>query len=335
MSTYHNNTKKVRELLRLIPLLVLMLSADILFGQNYRWESRQWNMFMNQRRSNFTVTGGVSTAALLVDMHPLLPTRIGVGGRLEAGYTFLWTRESGYHVGLGFTYSHSGFYVDRVESQIHGYVEAYNHENRVVRSSDYTAVVNEVHERYDAFFLQVPLQLAFQQKHFYFNAGFRFMLPLHVKASCDYGTATVGVGYDITGFGQHVDVPIETYQFAASESDYVLSSVTKGGVAWLGTVAVAIDGGYRWCIDKQHHLAIGAYANFGINHTRVGDGEPFVVLEGNVPRIRTCMQGDLAGTLRYVDLGVSLTYTISFGKRIGYMKSKPFKQTKRRHHYRR
>ena len=280
---------------------------------------------MSQRRSNLTFVLGAGASELMVDRQPLAPSRIGLGGRFEVGYTYLTQFETGLHTGIGIRYGSSGFAMDRVASSSMGYISAHNADNSVVRSSHFTAVTRDVREHYNVIFLDVPLYLVLQQKHTYLNIGLRLLLPVSAKASCDYGPTSVGVGYQIDGFGQRVETPIELQHFDAVQSDYVLSSLSGDGTTFLGVAAFSVECGYRWFLDKQRQMIISMYADVGINRSPVGDDKALVVLENGEPVVRSCMQSNLASTLRYIDIGVSLTYSMSFGRRIGEHRIKAFK----------
>ena len=315
-------------------LVLLLCAISSLTAQNARWEARQWLLFLDQHRSNFAITGGIATATILTDVSAPLLSRLGIGSRLDLGYTYFWRHDCGFRTGLGLAYCYNVARYDRIESSSTGSISAYNNTSRTVRSSHFTTTTIDVDEHYNTIYLQIPALVVLQDQHFHFGAGLRFMLPIRIGASFAHGPTTMGVGYAIDGFGQHVDIPIETLNAAAQEGDYTIAALSDERLCFPFVVALALDCGYHWQLDRKHQMSISAYVNYGLNRTSVGDSEPLVILENGVLRTRNCMQSNLIHHLRYLDIGVSLTYNITFGKPIGYTKNKPFKQHKRNRRYR-
>lgn len=278
-------------------------------------------MFDKQRRSNFTIEQGNGIADLLIDSDVDNVNRMGFTTYMTAGYTFLWSKENGFHTGLGIRYVCSGFSAGSVESQTMGYLTAYNNEAEVTRRTHYTASVVSVEETYKAFFLEMPLQLTFQQGNFWVDYGFKFLFPLSVKASYDYGETSVGVGYRIDGFGTTIGVPLEIDRLSPQKGDYTVGTLVGGEVCYPAYVLFALSGGYRLALDNRQSLRFGFYFDMALNRTHVGSGQNLVDF-GNVTTFNNVLQSNLVNSLRYVDCGISVTYNLTFGKRISYRRNK-------------
>ena len=316
-------------------LLSFILATLLPPAQGQQWENKQNGLFRAQRTHNLNLALGIGAADLMVDGRLLSPSKIGPGARFEVGYTYLTGYSAGIHTGIGVRYAQSGFALERVESSAMGYISANNANRRVDRSSHFTSITRDVHEQYNIFFIDMPLHLALQERHTYLNIGVRLLVPVSAKAHCNYGATSVGVGYEIDGFGQRVETPINMKNYEATESDYALSSLGDEGATFMWVAALSAEYGYRWCIDEQRQLMVSLYADVGLNRTKVGDGEPLVVLRNGEPQMRTCMQSNVASHLRYLDIGISLTYNMSFGRRIGMPRARAFKPGVSRRRYRR
>ncbi len=277
-------------------------------------------MFDKQRRSNFTIEQGDGIADLLINSDVDNVNRMGFTTYLTAGYTFLWSKGSGFHTGLGVRYVRSGFASGSVESQTMGYLTAYNNEAEVTRRTHYTTSVVSVEETYKAFFLELPLQLTFQQSNFWVDYGFKLLLPLSVKASYNYGETSIGVGYRIDGFGTTIGVPLEIDRLSSQQGDYTVGSLVGGGVCYPAYVLFALSGGYRLAIDNNQSLRFGFYFDIALNRTHVGNDQNLVNF-GNDITFNNVLQSNLVNSLRYVDCGISITYNFTFGKRIAYRRN--------------
>lgn len=226
----------------------------------------------------------------------------------------------GFHTGLGVRYARSGFSAESIETQTMGYMTAYNNEDETMRSTHYTASISSIKETYTAFYLDFPLQLTFQQGNFWADAGFRFLLPLSVKASYNYGETSIGVGYRIDGFGTSVDIPVEVDRLSPQEGAYTIGSLGGGGVCYPAYVLVAFSGGYRLALDNKQSLRFGLYFDIALNRTYVGNDQNLVNF-GNDITFNNVLQSNLVNSLRYVDCGISITYNFTFGKRIAYRRN--------------
>lgn len=298
-------------------------------GQHSRFFYKQQKMFKMQRRSNFTVEQGNGIANLHINSDLEGVNRLGVTTHLTAGYTYLWTQEMGFHTGLGIVYAGSGFATSKIETQSMGYLTAYNNENETTRSTHYTVSVTSVKESYKAFYLELPIQLTYQQQWFWVNYGFKLLWPLSMKASCTYGETSIGVGYQIDGFGTYIDIPVEIARFSPEKNSYSVSKFVGGKICYPVYIAFAINGGYRLALDNKQSLLFGFYFDIALNRTPVGSDNSLVVF-GDIPALRPILQSNLANSLRYIDFGISITYNYTFGKRIGYRKGNPFVASKSR-----
>ena len=321
--------QSIHKLRHIVLLLTIFSTAVPLMGQQSRFYRDQKKMFSKQLRSNLTVKLGTGIANLHINSDLDGVNRLGFTTQLTAGYTFLWAKEMGFHTGLGIVYAGSGFSTSKVEAQSMGYMTAYNNEDATTRSTHYTASVSSVKESYQAFFLELPIQLTFQNEWFWVDYGFKLLLPLSVKASCTYGATSIGAGYQIDGFGTRVDIPVEIARFSPDKSTYTVSSLVGGGVCYPAYIAFAISGGYRLALDNKQMLQFGFYFDIALNRTPVGSDNSLVVF-GDVPSLRPILQSNLVNSLRYINFGVSITYNYTFGKRIGYHKGNPFTAAKGR-----
>lgn len=295
----------------------------------------QQKYFRWQRRSNLSIDQGNGLSSLLMASNIKNVNRIGYTGHLIAGYTYFWERSAGFHTGLGIRYARSGFVADNVESQSLGYMTAYNNEASAKRRTHYVADITTVHESYNAFFLELPLQLVYQQGNFWFDYGFKFLLPLSVKGSYDYGETSIGAGYVIDGFGIEIPDPVEIDRLDAHSGTYTIATLGGGGTAYPAYAAVAFSCGYRHAIDKQQMVLFGFFIDFAINKISINNRDGMVVI-GNDVVFHPVMQSNIVQSLRHIDCGISVTYNYTFGKRIGFhrYKSKPFPQSRRHRRYR-
>ncbi|MBR1517148.1 MAG: hypothetical protein IJ620_03270 [Bacteroidales bacterium] len=302
-------------------LLCLALHAEAQQSYNLRQQMR----FNKQLRSNFTITQSDGLGSLMVDSRLTSPTRLGFATRLDFGYTYLWSRTNGIHTGLGLAYLGGGMRSGRVESSAMGEIEIFNNERRDVRRTHFTAITTDVAEHWDALFLAIPLQMVFQDDHFYLNAGLRFFLPLSVSSSYSYGATTVGVGYALDGVGSEVPLPVEVDRLADERGRYTLSSLSGGGLAYLGYATLSLEGGQRLALDDKQMVILGGYIDFALNRTPIGGPQPMAeIVDGNLRR-RPAMQSQLASHLRYISFGIQATYSFTFGKRIGFRRGNPFR----------
>ena len=314
-----------------IPIFLLLL---ILLPANAQWmtfKRAQQKYFTMQLRSNLTIEQGNGINSFLIATDQKNANRVGFATFLQAGYTFFWDCQTGFHTGLGVHYARSGFAAEDVESQSIGYMTAYNNQNSATRRTHYTATLSTVSETYNSVFLEIPLQLAFQDHLFWMDAGVKVLLPLSVSATYDYGEASIGAGYAIDGFGVGVEVPVEIDRLDAQHGTYDVGTLGGGGIAYPAYLAVALSGGYRLALDGQNMLQFGLYLDVALNRTCVGGISDMVSIDGVMQQQRTVLQRNLARSLRYCDFGISMTYNFTFGKKIGYhrYKSNPFKTPKR------
>lgn len=312
---------KTRTLRYLLLLAALVAVASDATAQWSAFQRRQTSLFRAQRRSNLSFNHGDGLSALWVATDLSNANSPGFTTHLQVGYTFLWRREAGFYTGLGVRYARSGFAADRVETEAMGYLTAYNNEGSATRSTHYTASIASIDERYSALFLELPLQLTYQQGSFFLDYGFKLMLPFFVRASCRYGETTIGVGRDIDGFGTHVDLPVELRRLPASQNDYTVGSLGGGGFAYPFYVALALNGGYRLAFDRETSLQIGFFVDFALNRTSVGADEGMVDF-GDRATLLPVLQSNLSSVLRYMDCGVSIAYNFSFGKNISYRQNR-------------
>lgn len=321
---------------RFIILLIFMLSVVISsVAQQTAYFRTQQKYFWWQRSSNITIEQGNGLSSLLIASDIKDVNRIGFTTNLIVGYTYFWERTAGFHTGLGIRYARSGFAADGVESQSMGYMIAYNNESSVKRRTHYTATITSVKENYNAFFLELPIQLVYQYRQFWFDYGFKIFLPISVKGAYDYGETVIGAGYTIDGFGTDVPAPIEFDRLDARSGTYTVSTLGGGGSAYTAYVALSFSCGYRHAIDKKHMLQFGVFIDFALNRTAINSSNGMVDI-GNDVAFHPVLQSSLVQSLRHIDCGISVTYNFTFGQRIGFhhYKSMPFPQSRRHRRYR-
>lgn len=316
-----------------IAIFLLLLIFQPARAQYMTFKRAQQKYFNLQHRSNFTVNQGNGISSLLIASDLKNVNRPGFTTHLDVGYTFLWSYAGGFHTGLGIQYAGSAFASDGVESQTMGYMTAYSNEQSATRHAHYTANTSSVREDYHAWYLTLPVQLAYQQDHFWMNYGVKIMLPLSFSAKYDYGVTTIGAGYDFDGFGTSVDVPVEVDRLDTRSGTYDIASLTGGINGYPAYAALALSGGYRLALDHQHTLLFGFYLDLALNRTHAGGANNMVTLGTNYA-CRNALQSNVVRSLRHIDCGISMTYSLTFGKKIGYhSKSRnrnqnPFKTTK-------
>lgn len=308
-------------------IFLLLVLAGCLGEAEAQWKSydiSQQRSFRLQLRSNFTLEQGNGIASFLAASGQKLVNIIGFETQMQAGYTYLWNRKMGFHTGLGVRYAGGGFGAYNVEGQAMGYMTAYNNEHSATRRTHYTATLSSVRETYDAFFFEIPLQLAFQKQHWWMNAGLKVLVPLYVFGSYDYGPTSLGAGYDIDGFGVDVEVPVEVDRVDGLQGDYTVCDIKGDGIAYPIYVAFALSSGYRMALDEKHMLQFGVYFDIALNRNVMGGTYYWLEIDDGVSQQQMVMQNNLEQSLRYCDFGISVTYNITFGKRIGYKKGNPF-----------
>lgn len=312
-----------------------MFGAMLAEAQQTAYFRTQQKYFWRQCRSNLTIDQGNGLSSLLIASNIKDVNRIGYTGHLMAGYTYFWERSAGFHTGLGIRYARSGFVADNVESQSLGYMTAYNNETSAKRRTHYAADITTVHESYNAFFLELPIQLVYQQGNFWFDYGFKLLLPLSVKGSYAYGETSIGAGYAIDGFGTEVPAPVEIDRLDARSGTYTVATLGGGGSAYPVYASVALSCGYRHAIDKRRMLLFGFFIDFALNRTSIDNSGGMVDI-GNDVVFRPVLQSDIVQSLRHIDCGISVTYNYTFGKRIGFhrYKSIPFPQSRKHRRYR-
>lgn len=312
-------------------LLLLLLVIPMAQGQYTRKEMKQWWRFHRQRHSNVSVTLAGGLDELMADSRPWNPSLPGGCARIEGQYTYLWDRQWGISAGLGLTYGHSTYRLQEFNNSFVGSVALFDADGEYMRTTHYSYAVDGICEGYHAFFLSLPVQMAFQKWHLHAHAGFRLLLPLSVNARYTYGSSVLGLGCLIDGTDTRLHNTVEVAQLGQQDGAYKLSSLV-GGAARLTTVAAAFDIGYRYALDDYRMIILSFYADIGLNYASIGGGS-MVDFSGDIPIIHHVMESDAVSTLRYFDIGISLAYSFTYGERFRYVN--PFKSPKsKRRRYR-
>ncbi|MBQ7280709.1 MAG: hypothetical protein IJR13_08340 [Bacteroidales bacterium] len=299
-------------------MLLLLLTAPVSAQMRYGRHTSQRQLFNRQGRNAFTLEVGSSATAYLFEGN-LAAVRPGIGGRLQAGYSIFSDRTFGFHFGLGFAYSHCGMEVSDIESSTIGTIDAYNNSQQVTRTAHYTTQTPTAREKYHSFFIEMPLQMSFRDDHFWMDAGVKVLLPITVEAAYDYDETTIGVGYDIDGFGTSVPVPIEVEHLPQTTGNHHVADIAGGTLCYPAYVLFAVSGGYRWAVDERKICQIGFYLDVAINRTHAGGDNGIVDVSEQPFHYTNLLRSDNVKALRYVDAGIVFTYNFSFGRKISYV----------------
>lgn len=275
---------------------------------------RQMFLLRKQRSSNIDFSFGGGCAQLLADGRFFAPIYPGASFQMNVAYSYLWDKLSGFRIGLGMTYAHNGVGFDKFESESIGNIEFFDNESTVVRSTHFTATTDGMHERYDLAFITLPAYFIFQSGHFYSNVGFQIMLPIISAAHFDYGATTIGIGRQIDGTGTTLRRPIEILSVDEQSGRYTASSFEQGGTN-LMNIAASIAVGYRYAIDAKSIINFVFYANIGLNKNKI-DGDDLVYYANGDYEINNYLHSNSISSLRYMDVGIRISYNMTFGKRI-------------------
>lgn len=266
-----------------------------------------------QQPSNLIVdfSNGVSTMLMTTDVENA--SRLGFGTHLTVGYAYLWNGFVGFQVGIGVHYATNAFASDGIESQTLGYLSVSNNETTSTRRSHYTATISSVREDYKSIFVEVPIKLTLQGRRFWFDCGGRLLLPVSMTATYDYGETSIGLGRTIDGFGTTLDKPVEIECLSARYGDYTIATLSDGGTNY-AAIALTIGCGYRWVIDDQNTLKIGAFVDFALNQIKIGYSNSMVDF-GNAVDFHPVLQSNVVSALRYANCGITLTYNFAFAQK--------------------
>lgn len=308
-------------------ILSLVLIVAIGYGQ------RKPTSFGTPLRSNITVSLRGGAGALLIDNQIGEPTDWGFNTGVDIGYTFFKDPNWGLHAGVNVVKSTSGFSANQVESETIGTIEVYDGLETYHRTSHLTATTSSVNEEYQLIMLELPVQLAFQYDHVYFNFGLTTILPLSFDAHYSYGPSSLGYGHEIDGIGTNVDTPIPICDIEATSGDYSLLKHKGIKPVWMSG---SIEGGYRFPISKHHLLCLGLYADFSIVKSQPSGDGGLVTMADGMPVFNACASSQHIQALRYVTIGVKAKYIFSFGKKVkareGMFETKPPKKPRDPYH---
>lgn len=290
--------------------------------------------FYKARYNNVTVGFRGGPGGYLIDTKAKAPTSLGYEAGFDIGYTYLASREIGFHIGLSVSRITSGAHFENLSSQTVGNIPLFDQSTTVVRQSHFLLQVPSMQETYTTFYLEMPVQAVFQYQHWWAQVGAKVMLPIMSEAAYDYAETTVGVGTLLDGTGTKLELPVHLYDSPASAGTYEIASLTGGTICYPMYLALDFEGGYRFGFSAEHQLYLGLYASFALNQTSVGGEEFFSIntdaamygaslgepsIEGKI------LTSPLVHHLRLFSAGVKVQYQLGFGRKIGTYRSKPFK----------
>ena len=307
---------------RLLYLLILLLAlppADA-YCQTLRQRQRLI-MLRKQRAENIQFAAGGGLSSLMVNGKLLKPTTLGGGGNLDFGYTHFFNLNFGLHTGIGTLYSRSGFHQDRQESSTLTTVTVANNQRQTDRAAHLTTITSDMNEHYNAFYVSIPLQFAYQYDNLWVNFGVRIMLPLSVTASYDYGKTLIGVGYDFDGLGVTLPHLVDKEIIDPQSGTYKVSGLSGGEAGFAFFATASIEGGYRMPMGIDKILYLGVYLDYSLNQVAVGGDENYTRDEDDNLQPAHALSSSIADHLRYASFGIRLTYNYSSGRRINYHKA--------------
>lgn len=294
-------------------IVVLLLCVSVAASAQRKVADKAKPKYMGQQyTSNFTATLGIGGATLAMSDG----FRPGIGANIGVGYVYHWRYDAGIHTGLGIRYAHSAFESGNIEAVSVGKMTAYNNTSSATRTTHYLSTITTVREDYDALFLDIPLQIIRQKGRFYYEYGFRVVLPLSVTAAYDYGETIVGAGLDIDGFGTYIQHPMEVDRIKPQHEQYTVGTLKGRGMAYPAYLALTVSGGYCLTLKSKQTLHIGVYADIALNRTCVGGTGDLLSLDNDKSRFRPVLQSNLASSLRYASVGIKVDYNLAFGKLI-------------------
>lgn len=297
----------MKRLLILTTLLTVILTAH----GRYRQTPKD---FTDPLRSNMNIGLHCGTGALTANAALGSPTSLGLNTGIDVDYTYLFNNFWGIRFGTDFVFSTSGFHADGVETQTMGEVELYDGSGTTVtRLSHYTFTTPSVNETYTAVLAQVPIQLSFRYKHFFFDVGAKAVIPLGVTASYQYGATEIGVGYDIDGTGSHLEVPIPCGTLEPQKGKYSLSEA--GGLSFPLWVSLSFDIGYRIPLKLHQLLYIGFNMDYSLNRPTLGGENELITFEYGSPRFNNIASTRHLSQLGYFSFGLKIQYSFTFGRR--------------------
>ena len=209
-----------------------------------------------QTSHEFSINGGGGLSALNYKLSAGKKSP-GGGGEFGVGYTFLFGKTAGIHVGANIALYNANATLDGVDVVTENLTD-----NEGDRFNMHTTL-NSYEESQKATFLNIPLMLQLQANKFYVMAGAKIGLPLSCKYEALNATITNKAYYpaynnwlteqEFAGYGKFENVN------ATGKTKYGISA------------ALALETGAKWNIGKTLAVYTGVYFDYGLNSIAKSD----------------------------------------------------------------
>ena len=179
---------------------------------------------------------------------------LGFGGDAGIGYTCMFTKMAGIHIGAEIAFYNSN-------ATLNGVKVITNHltDNEGDRFNMHTTLGN-YKESQNAMFLNIPVmfQLQVGKTHKFYALG---GVKLGVPVSCKYKVS--GATFTNEGYYPESDNWLKTQEFAGFGTFKKRNS--DGKLPLSISVAIALEAGMKWSIGKMFAIYTGAYFDYGLN----------------------------------------------------------------------
>jgi hypothetical protein len=217
-----------------------------------------------QTTHEFSINGGGGLSTLNYTLSSGEKT-LGFGGEFGLGYTCVFVKTVGIHVGANIALYNSDVTLDDVQIVT---------ENLIDNEGDHFnlhTTLNTYKESQNAMFLNIPVMIQLQTKlrhKFYVMGGVKIGIPLSCKYKVSDATITNEAYYPdynnwltdqtFAGYGRFENVN--------AKGDYEYSISTT----------LALETGIKWKIGKIPALYTGVYFDYGLNNITQESDQPFV-----------------------------------------------------------
>lgn len=212
-----------------------------------------------QLKHEFSMYGGGGLSALRYDLsHGEAKER--PGGQAGFGYTYFILPNFGITSGLEFA-----FYKTRLT--LDSFSDSYLSQDKDGREFEFHTTVNNLEEKQNAMFLQVPLMLQFHTKGkfgFYMAAGCRIAIPTKTRYRLSGATTITSTGYyadEETTYTDDADRGFGTFAVEGGKKDMKFKVSTM----------VSLEAGMRRDFGEGVALYVGAFVDYGLNNIHKAD----------------------------------------------------------------
>jgi hypothetical protein len=207
-----------------------------------------------QTTNEFSIAGGGGLSTFNYKLSSG-KSNLGFGGEFGLGYTCIFVKTVGIHVGANIALYNSNANLDGVKVVTANLTDSEND------SFNLHTTLNKYEETQNAMFLNIPIMAQFQtglNHKFYAMGGLKIGIPLSCKYKTTDATITNEAYYpgfnnwltnqEFAGYGKFENVSSE------GEPEYSISA------------ALALETGMKWNIGKLLAVYTGVYFDYGLNN---------------------------------------------------------------------